>query len=421
MDLQYPAFAFSKNIPAEHRRIIHERLTSLSPSVCAATATLLTAALESTQSSLDAANEVNQQYPPEDYAEAIVQVILCLGVLDRYVSLPLFSDRAGVQLARNEAFPRAQKEEWVKSGRSLLASKHAKDNDQAFTEWLASEEYVRGVVASGLPLYSMSGWRVLHHLGLLKWARSAYSTVTVGHTYAAALIATQVTPSVLPLVRLPWDAFVLEVPNGLLPLTRIPRMGTDALMTSEIRRILVTRLDPTTGPEPSGPRVGFIAHAEAGGNLWRFGEMRDLATEEGADLPDVTGMDTADERLAAALGRLVVNACLAMSSPENLTRLSGSSPKGNKKGNKRGSPEPVHLHYKLGAPVTIDLRKEVREYLLGQRRSSPTVQTLVSGHWKLQHHGPQRSLAKTLWIQPYWRGPEDAPILVRPHHLGVST
>ena len=28
----------------------------------------------------------------------------------------------------------------------------------------------------------------------------------------------------------------------------------------------------------------------------------------------------------------------------------------------------------------------------------------VSGFWREQPHGPQRSLRKTLWIEPFWRG-----------------
>jgi len=363
------------------------------------------------------------EFPRDRVEEGRIYAIHCLEFLDRSSDLPLFETPSGVTINRNVYFP-YPKEQWVREGQ-LLQRHRPEGGDEALSEWLTSIEYLRHRAALREPVVrGMGTWVILQNVGLRKWARSAFPTVVTSHTYAAALLATKVSPAVLATVRLPWDAFVLEVPDGLLPLTRVPlknplEPGEYFVGNSEIRRILVTCLDPLPGK--TGPRVGLVAHAD-GGNLWRFGEMNSLVKEEGAgaDLAPVTGMDSADERLGAAVGLFVVNACLAMSSPENLTRLSGSSPKGNKKGNKRGSPEPVHLHYKLGAPVTIDLRREVREYLLGRRRSSPTVQTLVSGHWKLQHHGPQRSLAKTLWIQPYWRGPEDAPILVRPHHLGVN-
>jgi hypothetical protein len=35
-----------------------------------------------------------------------------------------------------------------------------------------------------------------------------------------------------------------------------------------------------------------------------------------------------------------------------------------------------------------------------------TKRTLAQGHWKMQFHGPNRSLRKRIFIQPYWRGPE---------------
>ena len=53
----------------------------------------------------------------------------------------------------------------------------------------------------------------------------------------------------------------------------------------------------------------------------------------------------------------------------------------------------------------------------GARRSAPSVQTLVRGHWKHQPHGKGRSERKYIFVEPYWRGPEDAPITVRPHAL----
>lgn len=42
--------------------------------------------------------------------------------------------------------------------------------------------------------------------------------------------------------------------------------------------------------------------------------------------------------------------------------------------------------------------------------SSPTVKFVVRGHWRNQAHGPSMSLRKMMWIQPYWKGTEDAPI-----------
>lgn len=41
-------------------------------------------------------------------------------------------------------------------------------------------------------------------------------------------------------------------------------------------------------------------------------------------------------------------------------------------------------------------------------------QVIVGGHWKSQPHGPQRQLRRTIWIEPYERGPDIAAIVARP-------
>ena len=37
------------------------------------------------------------------------------------------------------------------------------------------------------------------------------------------------------------------------------------------------------------------------------------------------------------------------------------------------------------------------------------VRTKVTGHWKMQAHGPKLSERKLIWIEPYWKGPDHAP------------
>ena len=45
------------------------------------------------------------------------------------------------------------------------------------------------------------------------------------------------------------------------------------------------------------------------------------------------------------------------------------------------------------------------------------VRTLVEGHWRNQAHGPRHSLRKLIFIEPFWRGPEDAPESIPTHVL----
>jgi hypothetical protein len=48
---------------------------------------------------------------------------------------------------------------------------------------------------------------------------------------------------------------------------------------------------------------------------------------------------------------------------------------------------------------------------------SLTARQEVSGHFKLQPHGPGASLRKLIWVAAYDRGPEDAPVKPRAHRI----
>ena len=95
---------------------------------------------------------------------------------------------------------------------------------------------------------------------------------------------------------------------------------------------------------------------------------------------------------------------------------------GNRQTLKQRDGEPAHRLTMVGHPLKIDLRDHVRTYLGGGKRGGkhapPSVQVLVRGHHKRQVFGVGRMGRKVIWIEPFWRGPEDAPILTRPKKLG---
>jgi hypothetical protein len=43
---------------------------------------------------------------------------------------------------------------------------------------------------------------------------------------------------------------------------------------------------------------------------------------------------------------------------------------------------------------------------------------VVRGHWKMQSYGEKHSLRKSMWIKPYWKGPELAEIINKPYKVG---
>jgi hypothetical protein len=59
----------------------------------------------------------------------------------------------------------------------------------------------------------------------------------------------------------------------------------------------------------------------------------------------------------------------------------------------------------------------VRSCARGERKGAPTIQWIVRGHWRNQPHGKDRAERRRIWIQPYWKGPDDAPRLLREHRV----
>jgi len=256
-------------------------------------------------------------------------------------------------------------------------------------------------------------------VGLARWAYYAYPEIQLSHTYAAALLATDASQAVLDLVEAPWPAFIIEVPRGLLTLDMTgkeepirgyrPEAGP-----SIITRILVMRID-----HKRGRTWTYVAFTEDYLTLFRFGVTteellpptlsKDVKDSEHFNVFSWT-LSSQDERTAALIGRLIVNTCLAMSDPTRVKKVGKGH--GHYEHNRRAK-EPTTRVFQVGQPVKHDFREAVAAYLHGDREKLQ-VQSLVSGHWKPKLGA---RLGYPVWIEPYWRGPEDAPILTRKHKL----
>lgn len=91
----------------------------------------------------------------------------------------------------------------------------------------------------------------------------------------------------------------------------------------------------------------------------------------------------------------------------------------------------LKLHYKdldprsrikLGKSVVYISRDKAQLSEHGHHAGRPlTLRIRVQGHWKKQFHGPKRALRKLIWIQPYWKGPEDGVLGQAVHRLAGSS
>lgn len=243
-----------------------------------------------------------------------------------------------------------------------------------------------------------------------RWAVNAFPQVTIGAKHAAALAATRYPDDVLDEVRSPFPAWLIEVPPGLILMT-----------DNEGRQTHVARI--LTGWDPV-LKWAFIAYSAGSPpvalNRWGytasqlvdqdqpFGERGLLFPLEASDL---------DERAVTIIGRLVIGVALEMAEGSHIA----SAPRGPappwRPRRKRGAPDITPRTYALKADIKVDVRPALSDFMLGKRSSAPAVQHVVKGHWKLQVHGPGRGQRKLIWVQPYWRGPEDAPIAVRSYAM----
>jgi hypothetical protein len=112
------------------------------------------------------------------------------------------------------------------------------------------------------------------------------------------------------------------------------------------------------------------------------------------------------------VSRIVLGLCLHLTTPQVLADARRRA-RSKRFRNVRSGP-PQMTNFVIGNDVKVDVTRAVREYVTRGGRA-PSVQSLVRGHWKRQAHGPGLSLRKWIEIHPYWRGPEDGPVVLRSH------
>lgn len=274
-----------------------------------------------------------------------------------------------------------------------------------------------GEIVCGIP-------DALIYVAAARWADQAFPTITMSERYCAALLGTDVPEVMLADIKSPWRAFCIEVPNGLLDV-----FDPEEQVRTRVTRVLVQSFQTET----EGLTWGWIAFSENDQHLWRQGTAEQIIKpvkfgDQQAEVYKVHAGEDAfgehvshDERVYLLVSRLVLNVILAMTSPDNMREVGSSHTRWKNRqarGNERSGP-PEQRVFHLGHTIKLDCRHAVREYLAGSRAPSKlAVQTLVRGYWRSQPYGPKHALRRPQWIEPYWKGPEEAPINMRDHNLG---
>jgi hypothetical protein len=218
----------------------------------------------------------------------------------------------------------------------------------------------------------------------LDWLDSNFSKLEIGHKLAASLCLTDV-PDDLE-VKAPWIAWSFVIPDGLL-LGMPDKQGE----LESFARVFC-----------KGAQISYLVSSK--------GRCVGPVNPDQSDAPERV------VHLFKLLNSLVKGACLALSDPEQYKKKNISGNEGSFKSKRTGgAPVLNNARFMLSAAVQVDLRDVVHAVQRGERRKGGklTVQFLVRGHWKNQAYGPQQSLRKRIWLQPFWKGGEETRILLR--------
>jgi hypothetical protein len=275
--------------------------------------------------------------------------------------------------------------ELMRRGRDLWEGSYAKG--------LTDEQIRRDVVHSdaGFPA------ELVHFSA--KWAVHAFQRLLTSHTFAAALMCSDVARDVLVGIEKQWDAFLVIVPNGMLVADRFEFSRVLVATYSFGARMLLVTADPMSRDRRAP--VGLVDEAPT---------LADLLVSEEANL----AAETPAARCFVLAKRLVAGLLLNLQHEPNFkVRKVEARPK-----SKGREAEPEHRIVTVGKPLEIDCRPSVKEYVekgrVGRKHGAPTVQVMVRGHYRRQVCGVGRMERKVIWIEPFWRGPEAALIQTRP-------
>jgi len=244
-----------------------------------------------------------------------------------------------------------------------------------------------------------------------KWVDGACRTLLADEKYAAALACTRVNSRDAEDISIPWPAFAVRLPAGLFPIS-------DGRWLTHVRCF---QLSNPTGRVRSGVLFNANGHALPVAIETEHDTLADALFDEDDIVDEIGETDgawldrDALNRAMAMSKRCVVGMLYAMQHTANWSPHGRASVK-SKRLAERAAPD--HRTIYIGRPIGVDMRQAVREACL-RGASAPLVQTLVRGHYKRQVIGVGRSGRKVIWVEPYWRGPEDAPILARPYKVGT--
>lgn len=268
-----------------------------------------------------------------------------------------------------------------------------KEGNESLHNWLITE-------SSSNDMENLATWGNV--LFACKWTLNAFPVVKLTANYASALMCTAVPLSMEELIRPPWSAFCIQIPSGLFKIHDF-----------DVTQVRVQKLKANIDTWCICLSDGL---SRAINEIPSTKSLIEFDPERLISLGDYEFADE-DKRASALSCRLVVSTCLAMHD-SSLVRPEGKHKPSCYYTNSRRLKLPEFRTFRVGKEIKIDCTGYVTDFMRGSnaRRGPIQVQYFRRGHWRHhQHYGPGNTLKKSVWIEPTWCGPIDAPINVRPH------
>jgi hypothetical protein len=268
-------------------------------------------------------------------------------------------------------------------------------------------------------------------VGSAWWAELGFPSVTLTHDFYRAIAVTDFGEVGDDPLLLPFPAFVVRLPESLrgkdastplfcypVPTQRVPSPADGSrlpLFSEERNRAIrpdevsfdVTRM--TLTPEPDEDAMTRASYTQ-----WTNGVPYNIFLTGRVEAIDA--LDPLEARVTSAMGqsfdpeltkrarRVIANTMLYINS-------NGGLPPEKKV----GADVPVEREHKteprfrVGRPIKLGakLKAAIREGLSGGASWKLESRFVVRGHWRNQAYGPEHSLRRKQWIEPYWKGPED--------------
>lgn len=297
------------------------------------------------------------------------------------------------------------------SGMKQVAATEAMLQHMAATGSLNDSETTQAIDAS-------------RHIFALEWINAGCVTLTTGHRFAAALAVNRpIAKDLLCDIKAPATAFRVELPSGLLSNDEfghafsqanvyVLENGTGCIILEGSGRPRRTKdrtlaaIPMFVSSTPGETLADLLFDREPDSDIWV--QDSDVMSQQGPEEIE------SKHRIVLLAKRIVAGLLLAYTHTAHWKQLGRG---GHKHEPTRTGPPPHRVIF-VGKPINLDARTAVAAYIGSGRGAPPSVQTLVRGHHKRQVIGVGRSGRKVVWIEPYWRGPEDAPILTHPYQVG---